>query len=167
MADNVTKSDFLARVSQSRSRWDHLVEQVAPEDRQRPGFSGEWSLRDVVAHIQWHEAEMVELLEARTFGGSPYWDLPMDERNARIHEDLRSLDLEAVWSQAHETAKKLTALLRVLPEASLNDPTAFPGMPEDWKPWEVLASNTYEHYDDHAQLVEAWLAQHGRQEPDA
>jgi len=31
-------------------------------------------------------------------------------------------------------------------------------MPADWRPWQVVASNTYEHYDDHAQQAEAWIA---------
>ncbi|MFN2216624.1 MAG: hypothetical protein ACK2TS_06740 [Anaerolineales bacterium] len=40
-------------------------------------------------------------------------------------------------------------LLQELDETDLNNPAAFEGMPGDWQPWNVIASNTYEHYDDH------------------
>lgn len=158
MAESVTKSEFLARVNQSRAQWDWLVGQVAPEHRQLPGVCGEWSLKAVMAHIVWYEREMVMLLHKRTFSGSPYWDLPQEERNARIHQEMAALDMNAVWSESQQTFAALAGLLLALPEESLNDPAAFPGMPADWRPWEVLASNTYEHYDDHALQLTTWLA---------
>lgn len=158
MVEPVAKSEFISQVTRSRARWNRLVGQVASEDRQRPGFCGEWSLKEVMAHILWHEREMLAMLENRSFGGSPYWELPTDERNQRIHQDLRTLELTAVLAQASQTYEALLELLQGLPEESLNDAAAFPGMPKEWRPWEVLASNTYEHYADHSQQAEAWIA---------
>jgi len=158
MVEPVKKSDFLSQVTQSRARWDRLVGQVAPEEMQLAGFCGEWSLKEVMAHILWHEREMQAMLETRNFGGSPYWELPTDERNERIHHEMRTLELTAVRAQASQTFEALLELLQGLPEESLNDAAAFPGMPEEWRPWELLASNTYEHYADHSQQAEAWIA---------
>jgi hypothetical protein len=31
----------------------------------------------------------------------------------------------------------------------LHDPGRFTDMPPDWLPWDLLAQNTYEHYQDH------------------
>ena len=33
-----------------------------------------------------------------------------------------------------------------VPDKDLMDPARFSGMPADWEPWQVIASNTYEHY---------------------
>ena len=167
MVEPVAKSEFISQVTRSRARWNRLVGQVASEDRQRPGFCGEWSLKEVRAHILWHEREMLAMLENRSFGGSPYWELPTDERNQRIHQDLRTLELTAVLAQASQTYEALLELLQGLPEESLNDAAAFPGMPKEWRPWEVLASNTYEHYADHSRQAEAWLARRRDQQRDA
>ena len=158
MVEPITKSEFLSQVTRCRARWDRLVGQVAPEELQLAGFCGEWSLKEVMAHILWHEREMVVLLETRSFGGSPYWELPTDERNERIHQEMQTLDLAAVTAQASQTYAALLDLLQGLPEQSLNEASAFPGMPEEWRPWEVLASNTYEHYADHSRQAEAWIA---------
>lgn len=49
-------------------------------------------------------------------------------------------------------------LLKSLDEQALNQAAAFPGMPPEWTPWEVIASNTYEHYDDHLAQAKAWAA---------
>src|SRR3989304_5427168 len=136
MVEPITKSEFLAQVSRSRAHWDGLVGQVAPEEMQLAGFCGEWSVKEVMAHILWHEREMIALLETRSFGGSPYWELPTDERNERIHQELRTLELTAVRAQAGRTFEALMELLRGLPEDSLNDPAAFPGVPEEGRPGE-------------------------------
>jgi len=158
LVERITKSEFLAQVSRSRAHWDELVGQVAPEEMQLAGFCGEWSLKEVMAHVLWHEREMLAMLQRRSFGGSPYWELPTDERNERIHQEMRTLALTAVRAQASQTYEGLMEHLQALPEESLNDAAAFPGMPEEWRLWEVLASNTYEHYADHSRQAEAWIA---------
>jgi len=162
MVDPITKSAFLAQVSRSRAHWDELVGQVAPEEMQLVGFCGEWSLKEVMAHILWHEREMVTMLETRSFGGSPYWELPTDERNERIHQELRTLELIVVMAEASLTFEALMEQLQALSEESLNDAAAFPGMPKEWRPWEVLASNTYEHYADHSRQAGAWIARRSK-----
>jgi hypothetical protein len=43
----------------------------------------------------------------------------------------------------------MLALLKDLDESALDDAGSFAEMPPDWQPWSVIASNTYEHYDDH------------------
>ena len=30
-------------------------------------------------------------------------------------------------------------------------------MPEEWEPWKVIASNSYEHYHQHIPGIRAWL----------
>lgn len=48
--------------------------------------------------------------------------------------------------------------LKQVSEADLHDPNQF-GMPPDWQPWQVLAENIWEHYDDHTRDLRSWLAQ--------
>ena len=68
---------------------------------------------------------------------------------------MQTLELAAVTAQARQTYAAMPDLLQGLPEQSLNEASALPGMPEEWRPWEVLASNTYEHYADHSWQAEA------------
>ncbi len=43
-----------------------------------------------------------------------------------------------------------------LTDEDLLDASHFAEMPSNWKPWEVIASNTYEHYDDHLAELATW-----------
>ena len=46
--------------------------------------------------------------------------------------------------------------METLTDEDLLDASHFAEMPSNWKPWEVIASNTYEHYDDHLAELAAW-----------
>jgi len=120
-------------------------------------IAGTWSLKDLIAHLAWYEGEMVNVLRARAFVGSALWDLPQDERNAAIFELNEGRPLGDVRAEGQQRSAELWAELEQLTDVDLNDPARFPGMPEDWIPGAVFASNTYEHYDQHLPGVEAWL----------
>jgi hypothetical protein len=38
-----------------------------------PMGAGKWTVKDVIAHITWHERQMIGLLEGRALVGSPWW----------------------------------------------------------------------------------------------
>jgi hypothetical protein len=150
MNETMTQKEFINRVRRARKDWEQGVRGFEAAQMEQAGFSGEWSLKDVMAHIAWYEREMVQMLEAREFGGSELWELPLDERNAAIYTKIKGLGLDRVQEEARMVYTDLLALLAGLSDEDLNEPGHFPGMPLDWLPWQVIASNTYEHYDEHA-----------------
>ena len=158
MTDNVTKSEFVERVLGARTKWDAAISHITSDDMLEPGFCGDWSLKDVIAHITWYEKEMIQVLEQRVFAGSELWELPTDKRNAVIHEQTGEGTLEERLAEARQVFEHLVELMASLTDKELNDPASFPGMPPEWKPWQVLASNTYEHYEDHLAQAEAFLS---------
>ena len=85
MADPMGKQAFLLKLRTSRQAWDRAFARIQPSDLDKLGFCGDWSARDVVAHIGWYEQEMVNILRARAFVSSPLWGLPADARNAARH----------------------------------------------------------------------------------
>ncbi len=133
----------------AREEWDAFVRQVAPSDLERPGVCGNWSMKDVVAHIAWHEREMIGLLETHVLAGSPWWLLPTDERNDKIYEQNKDRAAEDVLREAAETFPHLLRAIKGLADEDLNDPARFADMPPDWIPWRIIAQNTYEHYEVH------------------
>jgi len=42
-------------------------------------------------------------------------------------------------------------LLEALEEAGYQEAGMFREMPPEWAPWEVLAGNTFEHYEQHVE----------------
>lgn len=160
MSERVTQEEFVARIHRSRAAWDGLIQGISREEMQKPGFCGDWSLKDVIAHITWYERAMVRLLQARAFVGSSLWELPLHERNAAIFRENKDTNLGQVLDESQQAFVELMSELDALTDDDLNDPARFPGMPPDWQPWQVIASNTCEHYEDHASQAEARLAAH-------
>jgi hypothetical protein len=152
------KESLIQRVQEARARWDDLAGEV-PESRWlEPGLSGSWSLKDVSAHLTWHEREMVELLKTRVLAGSELWLRPLDERNQAIYEENRALPLDEVRSQARQVYRELIEELEKLEEEDLHDPNRIAEMPSDWRLWDLLADNTYQHYLDHLPALQDWIA---------
>ena len=108
---------------------------------------------DVIAHIAWHEGQMVGVLEAHDLVGSELWDLPLDQRNAAIYEVYKDHPLAEVRQEALQTYEIMMKLLASFPAGDLEDTASFPNMPPEWQPWELIANNTYEHYEDHGKGV--------------
>jgi uncharacterized damage-inducible protein DinB len=151
--------EFIERVSQARSRWEAVLAELQPEQMLLSVASGEWTVKDIIAHVTWHERQMLGLLQSRTLAGSNLWNLPLNERNQAIYEENRNLPLETVLSEAQATYISLIEEVKRLEQDDLNDPGRFKEMPAEWKPWQVLAENTYLHYQDHTSELEGWLRQ--------
>lgn len=145
----VDKIEFITKIRQARETWVSKVLEPALDDAAQKGSLGGWILKDLLAHITWYEREMVEMLRRRNFNGSSLWELQLDERNARITSESQSLNLDQALAELNQVHKELLRQLELLDEEDLSNPASFPGMPIDWQPWQVIASNTYEHYLDH------------------
>jgi hypothetical protein len=150
----MNKAELLADIRAEWALWEALLGEI---EETQPGVAGVWSVKDMVAHITWFEREMVGMLEARALVGSDLWQLPADQRNARIFEENRDRALRDVLAEAQQVHHHLVEKVEALAEDDLVDPHRFPGMPEDWQPWKVIAGNSNEHYRDHSQDVRTWL----------
>ncbi len=151
------KSEFLSRVRETRAELDALVARVPSRQMEQPGVNQHWTVKDLLAHIAWYELEMIDILQTRVFGGSELWGLPHDQRNQAIHEHYQTHTLQDVLTESQESRDRLLAALETLTDADLVDPASFPGMPADWQPWDVMASNTFEHYLEHIPQLKDWL----------
>ncbi len=143
-------AEFLAKHQAARAEWEAVLAAI-PQERYTQPAGGKWSVKDHIAHVTWYEREMVGLLRQRSMaGGSPLWEQPTDARNALIYAEISDIPLSQVLADAQQTWAELWSLLQGLSEDELNDAASFAEMPAEWRPWEMIASNTYEHYLEHA-----------------
>ena len=156
-SEPINKEQLIGKIREARDKLDGLVAQLDDDRMLQPNVAGDWSMKDVLAHITWHEREMVQVLQARALAGSDLWLLPLGERNQAIYEKNRDLPLETVRSEAMRVFSLLLKELGALDEEDLHDPGRFAEMPREWRPWQLLAENTYQHYYDHLYDVQTWL----------
>jgi len=153
------KDEFLDAVRSERRQWDELVSGIDNERMAESGTIGDWSVKNIICHISWFEREMAELLETRTLVGSDLWNLPTDERNDAIFQQYRTQPLEEALSVSRESFDRLVSAIETLAEDELSDPRRYQNMPSDWVPWQIVAQNSYEHYEHHATDIRAWMNQ--------
>lgn len=121
----------------------HLVE---------PGVGGDWSVKDILAHVTTWEEEALKHLPTIIAGGRPpryaaYGGI--DAFNARMTEQKRSLPLPDVRRQLDDTHRRLIDLIRSTPEDHLTAEARFRRR---------LRLDTYSHYPEHAEAIRRWRA---------
>src|SRR5688572_18907149 len=88
--------ELLAGIAERRARWDSLIAQAADRVNE-PGVAGDWTLRDVVAHVNAYLRFHVSNLggPARPFGEMPdAIGFDMEKRNQWMHKE----DLGLLWA---------------------------------------------------------------------
>ena len=159
----MNKAEFLANLQRGRADWESMLSQIDAGLLTQPGVDGDYSVKDVIAHVTWYEREALGIVRSRSLVGSPHWDLPtQDERNTAVYEEIRNLPAAQVLAESGTVYQQLYAALQTLTDDDLVDAAHFREMPPDWAPWEVLASNCYEHYAQHLPNLLAWLTQISR-----
>ena len=157
MTEIIKKNTFLELIRSTHNDLELILGELTRQSMEEGARSDEWRIKDIVYHVAWYEAEMITVLEKRALQGSDWWDLPLDQRNELIYLAHKNELLQSVIDYENSTFEKLMNLLETASEEDLNDPTAFAGMPSNWQPWSVLASNTYEHYPEHIRQIKDHL----------
>ena len=152
----MTLREFLAKQNVARAEWQATLTQV-PKERMLEVVENGWTVKDIIAHVTWHEREMTGMIKQRALVGSDLWDSPLEERNQAIWEQNRKRSLDDVLNEAKRVYPAFIRALETLTDAELNDARHFREMPADWKPWEVIASNAFEHYPEHVTMLRKWL----------
>ena len=145
-----------------RSRWNELLAQVGMQRMDVPGVEGEWSVKQIVAHLTWYEQAIVEgaqqALITGTFKRRRPEGMGLDDMNAQIAAQSQSRPASEVLAEADAVFGQLLAAIEACPQDMLNDPRRL-GLPEDMVPWMGVANNSYAHYRQHEPAIRAWLEQ--------
>jgi uncharacterized protein (TIGR03083 family) len=116
-----------------------------------PGVCGDWSIRDLIAHVTWWDAEAIAHLPTVLAGGTPprYSVLygGIDAFNAMKTKEKRGLSLAEVRAEAEATHARLIEYLRGVPPGSLTGNSTFTHR---------LRLDTYGHYPIHAADIRRW-----------
>ena len=132
------RDDFLA-----------VLDAIEPDRLTRPGLLGEWSARELIAHMGYWAGRAVDLIQAAELGGIETFGEgrpSVDEINATVARVARDTDLATVQSRERASVEALVERLRtldpVLLDLRLSDgATVEKGLQEDGG----------EHYREHAQ----------------
>ena len=145
------RAQLLKRVDRA---WQGLLASYAglsEAELMQPGVTGDWSVKEIIAHVTWWEEEALTHLPVILDGGRPprysvqYGGI--DAFNALMAERKAGLSLAEVLEARDETHRRLIEFLQTVPESELVRETRFRRR---------LRLDTYGHYRLHAEAIRAW-----------
>lgn len=183
MSTPENKAELLQAITTGRSELEAALAQVNEADMRQTGVEGTWSVRDIVAHICAYEQYMAAMLadmkqpqgqETAMLDSYYQTNLTM-YRNQHPElpeklEEVRGDQINAVFTAAYQYKRagevlamerqayqKLLDWVEQFSEEELRKPFA----PNGATLLQVLARQTYEHYQKHVPVIRAWVEQKG------
>jgi hypothetical protein len=159
-----SKAELISQISSSRLRLQAALDAFDDPAAVEPVLADGWSIKDVMAHIAEWELYVVRRIEARARSDTPeVWgsnEAEIDATNERLfarNKDRSLEDVERFYQEAHE---RLLEVIESLSEADLLDDSRREDVIGPWRSpvWMHIGGNTFWHYEEHAEAVEAYRA---------
>jgi hypothetical protein len=144
------KQQLIAALRTGHERLRAAIDALSEDELALPA-QGEWTRRDLVAHVEWWERHAAHVVAALRAGRDPYpADEPfdLDARNARVFEESRGRAAAEVRSGEAAAWADLLRVIEAADEADLFDPARFAwtgGEPLV----EIIRGDTDRHWEEH------------------
>ena len=157
----MNKQELIQRIETDWARLQASLDGLSEEQLHTPGVVGEWTIKDVLAHIAAWQTRLIAamfkaekgLIPDTTSGG-----LTVDKLNAQWYREMKDRSFDQVWEDLDASYHQILARLENWSEKDLFEPKHFKWM--KGAPFErYLAGDSFEHYVEHAAQIEAWRKQ--------
>jgi uncharacterized protein (TIGR03083 family) len=163
MALPATKAELLSYIEAETRKFEEAISGLDEAAMTTPGVEGDWSVKDVAAHLMFWQHRAIFLLEAARDGYSRERDRwaqgDVDERNAQNYRDNKDRPLAEILAELRASRQSMIDLIAATSDDALFTPGRF-----DWLRLETLVEHisgeTYEHYRDHYDALVAWRQKH-------
>jgi hypothetical protein len=158
----MSKAELLEQILLERKLLEEALAQVPEEQVAQPGAENGWSVKDILAHIVAWEQQMIRWLGEITQGEIPEWlastvsDDDVDRWNEQVYLANRDRPLDEVRSEFERSYGQALSAVKDMPEEALLDPE-FTAWRQSRPLWYVVAANTFWHYKEHRESIQAWL----------
>jgi uncharacterized protein (TIGR03083 family) len=146
-----TKADLLSESEKERAALDQFLSTLTPDQMTEPGALGEWSVKDVLAHLYAWEQMVLGWLAATRRGETPHvpaegykWN-QLPAFNEEIRQEHNDRALEEVLGLYKKSYRQMMDTIRGLPEETLFTPGLYPWMNKNTLA-AYFTSSTSSHY---------------------
>jgi hypothetical protein len=147
---SMTIAEVVKRLDSAWAAFQESYAGLPAERLTEPGATGDWSVKDTLAHVTTWEEEALKYVPLLIEGGRPpryasYGGI--NAFNARMVEQKRGLPLSEVQRQMNDTHRRLIDLVRRAPEEQFARET---------RARRRLRLDTSRHYREHAEAIRQW-----------
>lgn len=148
------REQLLERLEKAWQDFQESYAGLSDRELTKPGVSGDWSVRDILAHVTTWEQEALKHLPTILKGGKPprysvaYGGI--DAFNRLMTEQKSSLTIIDIRRELEDTHRCLVDFIETVHEEQLRTETPFRHR---------LRLDTYSHYPKHANAIRKWRKQ--------
>lgn len=162
----MTKSELISWLQEQNRQWQALLAEIDPALMEQPGVNGDWSMKDMVAHLTGWNVWLVDRMLAAQRGDPqppPPWPEHLegdDPVNAWIYQAYHQRSLAEVLAETDQLNRQILDIVESLPD----DARVEFEEPEYYLVWigdqRFEPGESFIHFrDDHEADVRAWMAQ--------
>lgn len=154
--EHVDQAELLKRLNCEYEHLQTTLAQLTPDERVSPQVIGEWSVKDILAHLIAHEQRALEEL----------WSAQMGKHFVIDHGATDRFNAEAVLTHQRESYEEVVAawedsfqaVIAMVESLSAEDfvPTSAVVKGLDDSIDGALGNNTYKHYAEHRCEIARW-----------
>jgi hypothetical protein len=160
-----TRDELIQQIHAEREAWHALLEEVGEDRMEEPGPMGDWTFKDLAAHLHFWDGRTLARLAAGPDGSAPPPPWPdsfgdedeiedWDAVNAWIYEQHQERPLGDVLADAERTYERFAELIATMPEEDLMTPGRFEGMGER----ALVEADFFGHlHEEHEPSLREWL----------
>jgi hypothetical protein len=160
------QTELLEQMRAARADFEAALARIPLERQGEPGAAGEWSAKDVLAHVmaydRWTAAQLTALKRGTPATPRELYDMDeaprvsepfnVDVMNEMIYDYHRDIPLDEVRAAADQAFARFLAAVEALSDNELAAPHDFTG----GRPlWTVVPGQSFEHYREHAAALRA------------
>ncbi|MCO5176439.1 MAG: ClbS/DfsB family four-helix bundle protein [Thermomicrobiales bacterium] len=169
MPELSSRADLLSTLQSLSNDIDQLASQVNPELAAQPNTFGDWSFKDVIAHLNSWRLLTAARLEAGVSGKEPElpWPSHLDEDrdidglNRWLYESNQDKSLDEIMTDSRATFERSAAAISAMPEDALMQVGHFSWL-SGYALGPAVVQGTWEHFHiDHEPEIRAWLKKQG------
>ncbi|HEY3993022.1 MAG TPA: ClbS/DfsB family four-helix bundle protein [Ktedonobacteraceae bacterium] len=162
MSDPTNKAELLEQMQRGYTSFEALLASLSPEQRSVAGVSGEWAVKDILVHLTVWQTRVSVILEAIARHEEPALDpIDTDEKMNAFNDATfvanRARPLSEVEAEFRAAVERLRVNVEQAEEQDLFEPGRFAWL-DGGMLWQNVASNTFEHYDEHRPALEEFYA---------
>jgi len=129
----ISKAQAIDKLEAERRRLEQNLAKLNQEDMLQPGVVGEWSVKDVLAHLADWEQRFLDWYVADQRGEVPHPPAPgltwkrqdLDTLNQQIFEKHHDRPLPEILAEFRDTHERLIATVQVMSEEEIATPGRF------------------------------------------
>lgn len=159
----MNKNEIMTNLVDQREQFLDVIEGLTEEELSSLEVAGQWSIKDILAHISHWEAELVKLLWQVSQGQRPtsmqfMIEGNLDEVNQTWYEESASREIARVLDDFQAVRSQTMLRVESFSDRDLTNPKRYPAL--GGKPlWEYIENDSFGHEAEHLVDIQRWLEQ--------